>query len=153
MDCGAVSDIFARHIPKDFAELHQSSMIDSEKRKCIKTWTSYNDCWESDVPDCDGEVYKFKVCDSCPVPCHERKLKVTYVREKNISPHIDNGTTYLTIYHDSMEKTVIQELAEYSMLNLVADFGGVLGLLVGCSLLSLIELAIMIFLGTLKTCQ
>ena len=49
---------------------------------------------------------------------------------------------YLTIYLDKLEFTKSSELVAYDSTRFMADLGGVLGLLVGCSLLSVFELFI-----------
>ena len=55
-----------------------------------------------------------------------------------------------SVYYENLYLTQIREEREYTLAELIAEFGGLLGLLAGGSLLSIIELILMLVLHILQ---
>ena len=72
----------------------------------------------------------------CPLPCYE----VTYKTQTFHLADDSTGLLQLNIRYATNRVTVIQEVPSYTVDKLLSDIGGWLGLFVGMSLLSLVEI-------------
>ena len=64
-----------------------------------------------------------------------------------------NDSTYMTIYFDKLEISKSTELPAYNSTRFLADIGGLIGLLIGMSLLSVFEVLVCLALYAVdKTC-
>ena len=98
----------------------------------------------SDNDDFNDEDYKNapENCEYCPSPCEETHFKIEKIMEKKNEP----AFLSVSVYYETLYMTRIEEEIEYSASELIAEFGGLLGLLAGGSLLSFIEIFIMVVL-------
>ena len=78
----------------------------------------------------------------CPLPCSEIITESVLEQQHNIS---DPGILGIRIVIPSMRITEVQEIATYSLDNFFADLGSWLGLLVGMSFLSLVEIVAFLY--------
>ena len=126
--------------------------------------------WETDVR---MQSEGFRSCD-CGVPCKEEQFKQT-VSYSNWPSYADTpvyektfeqalGSSYsggairdnflrVTIYFNELSYEEITERAEWSMQKIISDIGGQMGVWVGASILTVIELAILIWNVLAFVCQ
>ncbi len=141
--------------------MHQDRVFMPEK--CYPNTDKY-------VPDefyqCVFKVYRnadFSTCD-CPVPCEQVEY-VTEVsrrpwRESSITARMRDGLAkffdinatevtldllkknviHLSVFHSDFVTEHVTEEELYSVESLLCDFGGLMGLLIGASLISLVEI-------------
>ena len=128
--CGAVNDLWAQYIPNDVAEKYQRNNSDLEKRLCISRFMRVD------------YLAAPKNCSDCPMPC---KQTIFNLEQTEIHPLYPNRFTDLRLFYQDLRYMQIEETPAYSGSQLIADFGGMLGLLAGGSLLSVVE--ILIFLS------
>lgn len=124
--CGYIFNSLLAGIP--------ASIIKNYPRKgSMQDWMT---CWKTSV----AQSFE-KVLDcACPPLCYEKHYKYS-VREQTNMP---NSTNLLAVrvYYNEMSFTKWKEVATYGREQMMAEFGGLLGLLVGASVFSLIELAV-----------
>ncbi|XP_033746994.1 degenerin unc-8-like [Pecten maximus] len=144
-----------------------------------KTW-SCNGMYEDscltfkDFECIDNEVYFSSIngdCSYCRVPCHELTYRRTVsmskwpaysyapilenkLSKKNISiAQSVNDLVSVRVYFSSLIVENEFEVYSYTVINLVSDIGGQLGLWIGVSILSLLEVLELTSLFTLNICQ
>ena len=79
----------------------------------------------------------------CPSECNSINYPVQIsakIRTTVSGKAMRSGYTKVRIYNDNFEYTLIEQLGKISIENLIGNVGGVLGLLVGASLISLVEI-------------
>ena len=76
----------------------------------------------------------------CAKPCEETVYDAKIVRYGDEDPY--GGDIRLNFYFNRLEYTRSTEIPAYDKTRFMADVGGVVGLLVGCSLLSVFEVVI-----------
>ena len=77
-------------------------------------------------------------CD-CPPPCHEVQYHATWVENKNPDRKRKVDFSIMVTYKDQVV-TTITEIPTSTIPHLLAEFGGILGLLSGMSALTIAEL-------------
>ena len=130
--CGAVGDQWMQYIPKSEKRKYNNNKTDDEKRKCLSDYTKLHNN--------QGR------CQHCPKPCHEKSHKLLNVGvfddyESNNQYHLVFTVSYQDLMVNMIEKPL------YDIVDVVSGFGGILGLLTGCSALSVIEIFAVIYLS------
>ena len=79
---------------------------------------------------------------NCPPACNE--IRYTYIPRDDSSVALKamNNTIKMNVYFNTMQYTVWEEVPAYSLEQMIAEFGGLLGLLIGASVLSLLEVLV-----------
>ena len=124
--CGSVPDRWEAFVPEHLKEKHNNTNT-TRARACLKDVAQY------DLLDPKSN------CE-CPSPCHETEYKVNLVRRSDLN------YIKLMIYYENRQLTVLREQPTYTSDRLLADVGGLVGLLVGMSTLSLVEVFVFVFL-------
>ena len=127
-ECGDVPDIMQRYIIKGTHPFSNTSQKD--RRKCMgKAWTKMNTLF----------------C-SCPLACHQKKYEPVI---KMTKPH--NKTDWsITIVNEDSKITKIIEVPDYTLEDCLGAVGGILGLAIGASSLSVVELVVYLGLFLVK---
>ena len=82
------------------------------------------------------------MCSECPIECNS----VTYSIASHTSLIFDDDYNLyydkaeVMIYYETHDYTLIQQVPQISPTNLFGDIGGILGLLIGVSILSIAEI-------------
>jgi len=127
-----------------FNQINMTNKIDrwenivAENRKYDKTMQIlYSDILKKGI---------YETCSDCPEECDSikyetshsiTKLSTQYEDFKNFS--IENLVCF-TIYYESLQYTVIDQIAQMNVFDLISNIGGNLGLFIGISFLSFAEL-------------
>ncbi|KAL5012169.1 hypothetical protein ScPMuIL_010720 [Solemya velum] len=106
---------------------------------------------------------------SCPNTCSETKYATTtsyskfgsdfinsVLRSKHLLPddeHVRNNFLDVRIYYDSLMETETVQVPELTIEGILGNFGGLMGLFLGASLLSVSEVLELIFLLFYQRCQ
>ena len=75
---------------------------------------------------------------NCPLSCHEIQFNQLFLKTKEEKMNV----WQLAFQYRSRKTTIMGEFPLYTPLGLLSDVGGLVGLLVGMSLLSVIELTV-----------
>lgn len=135
--CGGIRDMSAMFIPQSIKDEYKQNKSIFNTTLCFT-----EDSIENSKSD-------------CPVPCNEIKYDVTSFviplpkREYSATSLYSIQIGYQT--PDSYE--VVEEKEIYPWDKLVCEFGGLLGLVIGASVLSLVEIFIYFVLFVLKSCS
>ena len=73
---------------------------------------------------------------SCPVPCHE----TTYEKTLSFLKWPNDNEYDVWIYFEEMLNEIVTELPEWTFTKLISDIGGQTGVWLGASVLSIVEL-------------
>ena len=79
-----------------------------------------------------------EVCD-CPISCEQTEYKT---RVEKVKDFLDSSTWDISIYNGDRKVTVIQQVADYTIEDMLGAIGGILGLAIGASSLSVVELCV-----------
>jgi len=79
----------------------------------------------------------------CPLECHENYFKTTFSFSHFAKS--DDNLLKLNIYYDELSYTLINEAASLTIFEMFSNIGGTLGLFLGISLLSFIEVVEVLF--------
>ena len=125
-ECGAISDHWAIHISKDLTQHYQKApkYNDSKKRECI----------EQQVDSMLENVE----CD-CNVPCDHTSFSEIAIKLQ------DDDSWEFDVRYRYKRKTQIIENVKYPWESMLSDIGGLVGLLAGASLLSAVEILVLLF--------
>ena len=82
-------------------------------------------------------LYKSYIPCKCGRPCQETNYNAQ-IKETDT----DRNTIILTFYFEKLQFTSSTEIASYDNTRFLADIGGIVGLLVGMSMLSVVEVSI-----------
>ena len=122
--CGTLLDFYAKYLPSFETTNDQSrnnTTIESD-RKCLKDFIS-------------------STRDRQPCKCVNLCQETVYQAEfKNTA--LDDNHTYLWNYFEDLQISKTTEIAAYDSTRFLADLGGLIGLLIGMSLLSLFEVIV-----------
>ena len=83
----------------------------------------------------EAELSKIKELTGCLKPCHYKKY--TFIGERNPSNFLEPGYFLFSLWAVSEKTQVKTEQLIYPLAYLVAEFGGILGLFLGFSFISL----------------
>lgn len=135
-ECGATFDYMQQFLPEDFAEKYaKNNKTVLDTKKCIGQ--SIN----------QGKPDK----DDCPFPCEELDLGITSTFNEFDTEYQEDYVYHINIQLQSIDSySVMEEKPLYSADQLTCEIGGFLGLVMGASLLSFIEI---IFCSTLMVAK
>ena len=116
------------------------------------TCNNLNECILNGIENFDYET----LCESCPLECNSIKFTIqsettNYVlREQDYNLSLNktiNASNLLDLYvfYEYLYSTEIKEIKKIPLENFIANIGGILGLFLGLSLLSFIEILETIF--------
>ena len=113
--------------------------------KIIDCYDMYITDYYNDVCDCTPpcSTYEYSVRQSSlSLPSGENLEYFTNMTGTNRSAweDITENIVHLQIYFDSMEYTVVRETPAFGLYDLIANIGGLLGLFLGASLITIMEL-------------
>ena len=120
-DCGDVPDIWRNYtnISRPFSNLKYST-----RKLCLR---AIDDIYFEKIPsDCN-----------CPLPCREISYKLRVETDPTVK---FNDTWLLKLYNEDAKVTQIIQVADYPLEDFLGAFGGIVGLAVGASSLSIIEI-------------
>ncbi|CAI4228113.1 unnamed protein product [Auanema sp. JU1783] len=117
------------------------------------TTSSFNVIRDCSCPQpCEVETYSVTVSTAkwpsnayTPNECNE-KNNTKWLTKKQCVEWYRENTLLVEIYYERMNYQVLSESPAYSLVNLVSDIGGQVGLFLGMSIISLIEFAFLIIL-------
>ena len=122
---GTVGDNWWKYLPRSIYENHtypnNKNITDEEMRKQIKAY-----------------LYDYHSPCNCIVPCKETLYEATI---KQTSAFYKDMIA-LTLYFDKLEITRSSEMEAYDSTRFMADIGGLVGLLIGMSMLSVVEVCV-----------
>ena len=93
--------------------------------------------------------------EDCPLPCREIFTETAWEESPFNSKYIKSGGAGVEInlrHITSSRLTEVYEIATYTLDNFFADIGSWLGLLIGMSLMSLVEIAAFICTAVRERC-
>ncbi|XP_065067302.1 degenerin del-1-like [Rhopilema esculentum] len=99
---------------------------------------------------CDEEVYETQT-SRVPWPQQWKAEELTRIFPNFTSSTIRQTFIKLTIYYEEISEFRYTEEEKYSIMNVWTDFGGQMGLFIGASLISFVEI-LLLLLGCLKKC-
>ena len=124
--CQAVPDPWKPFVPKHLKAGNTSTNI-TQARKCIDAVARY-------------QLFDAKATCICPSPCQET------IFDLKLEKRFDLNYIKIMIYYQDRQLLVLKEHPTYTSEHFLADVGGLTGLLVGMSALSLVEVLVFIFL-------
>lgn len=89
----------------------------------------------------------------CRATCERREWKTTLVYDWNLPMDTNSSQLQLTFFFSNGMYQVKKEYYKYTFDNLMADFGGLVGLFLGQSILSFFDLACSIFTKVTYICR
>ena len=80
--------------------------------------------------------------DECPIQCHTTSYSVetNLGSSINLSNSLYPGESLVNIYYEKFEYTAIKQVAEITPENLFGNIGGIFGILIGASIMSIGEI-------------
>ena len=126
--CGAVGDNWMQFIPKKLKNKYNNSKSEDETRDCLLKYT---------------QLHPNHQCQYCPKLCKQKYYNLVDVR------HAAVYNKYGLKFAVSHQELAIHssEKALFGVLDIIISFGGILGLLTGCSALSVIEILAVLVLS------
>ena len=118
-DCGDVVDFYKEYAHKDAGST--SNLTDQEKSYCV-----WNNVMSPNPKDCN-----------CPMACKEVEYNTRVRTHSNVN---FNGTWEMFVFIEDNKVTMIHEVPDFTLEELLGAAGGILGLTMGASILSLVEL-------------
>jgi amiloride-sensitive sodium channel len=131
-------------------KIHTCSVSDPVARNCIKNTTEYLGrlIAEGNVPNC-----------TCHQPCREIGYEVSYsaarwpsgttkllecdVTDDLCMEKYRKNAAMVQVFYEELNYETLTETPAYTMSSLLADLGGVTGLWIGASIVSLLELVVL----------
>ena len=127
-ECGDVADIFKKYLSQP-VQIFRNDRF-SSRDECIHTLLL--EAISGFLPYCQ-----------CSLACKETIYEVNRVDFINLPTH--RNSWHLVFSYAKNEVTEIQEVADYPLEDFLGAFGGILGLALGASILSLVELLVYCF--------
>ena len=81
---------------------------------------------------------------NCPVACREIEYESEIITQSRTVP---NRGIELSVHFSSMEEVTIEEIPDYTFYDYLAEMGGLVGILVGMSVISIIEVLLYLILN------
>ncbi|XP_057311498.1 acid-sensing ion channel 4-B-like [Hydractinia symbiolongicarpus] len=150
--CGGIlSNVYESYVPDYIKNKSKSNTTDNEMERCLwKVVKAYGG--ENAPPICE-----------CQVPCEEidynektqtTPLSINGIRSSLKSEFLNdltdeeilNSFYKINVFYQKFQYQIIAEKPAYSLTQAMGDFGGQVGLIFGASILTLIELFVIIFL-------
>jgi hypothetical protein len=99
----------------------------------------YRNCFKSSQKTFEASSDYLRSCD-CPLECTNVRFSYSSSSFSNDQATLNTGYLKLLIFYSEMKETVISESPKSQPQDLMASFGGTLGLFLGFSILTLAEL-------------
>ena len=141
--CGIVFVRSFRGVPAEVVAQYKVKIENPTKEKLKAAYDKWKRCWFNVLPKTFASSGK---CN-CPPACDE--IRYSYIPRDGVIDSINN-TIRMDVYFNTMQYTVWEEVPAYSLEQMIAEFGGLLGLLIGASLLSLLEVLVYCGLSLIK---
>ena len=131
--CGIVFPRAFHGIPIEIVARYRvtrANATDTERKLAHHKWKK---CWISTLPKSfqrSGECH-------CPLPCSETRY--SYVPIKTWELAGKNKTLIMNVHYETMKYTTWKEVPAFGLKRVMSEFGGLVGLLVGASLFSVLE--------------
>ena len=134
--CGDIRDFSIRYIPSDIKRKYKQHRNISDTNHCFI---------EKNIED---------ATPNCPMPCSESNYDMNSFVLPYIGTQRSSAATYsLQIGYQKLDSyDVVEERELYSWDKLASEFGGLLGLVIGASMLSVVEIMVYLFLCFVKNC-
>ena len=130
LECGTVHDDWKPLMKSSHKKRDSSNMTFFEIRSCLLNQIRIYGSWLEAIPF------------ACPVSCYEETYQVKEMRIGNFSGW------RLDVMYTRRRSTIVREIPTYTMDKLLSEIGGYLGLFVGMSILSIIEIVVYIVVST-----
>ena len=137
-NCGAVIDRWQPFLTKKMKRKVQTSV---NTTKCLSFYL--NRFFTHTIP---------KRCN-CPAACDEVEFENEYIRTDRRPSSFPTSSLHareLFVRFRSIEEVASKEIATYTFLDFLAEFGGIVGILVGMSVISVLELFVYFVLQVFK---
>ncbi len=92
-----------------------------------------NNCLEKCKPECD--LNRFKIAQN-----HISIISDEYKAIYNITANDMDKSVYINVYYSDLKYTIMKQIPKMSLIDLISNLGGLLGLFVGISFLTFIEI-------------
>lgn len=137
--CGDVFDYHREYIPKDLYRKYKRNRSIAEISKCLK----------------EVGTKKVEASMDCPFPCDEIQLLTTSSSHGMHGKEDGNRTKYRVDiqYHNVDSYKVFEEKVLFSWDQVVSEVGGLLGLVIGASVISVIEILAYFYLCCIQKCE
>ena len=132
-ECGDTLDYIRKYIPDDIKRRYYRNITVKEAESCI---------WQ--VGKSETKTRKY-----CAFPCEELQLgTIVIANERDASKYRGNISTYrISLQYQAVDSyKVMEEKPIYLWDQLASEVGGLIGLMIGASLISLVEIIAYIFL-------
>jgi hypothetical protein len=99
-----------------------------------------NECYQSASDNFSSSSFYLESCN-CPLEC--RTVKISHsitLRDYNYKTKYETNYLSVFIYYSELKETVMREYPKYLVQDLIANFGGQLGVFLGASFLSFVEI-------------
>jgi len=129
-------------------------LIETNNRcNCTKNNTSlsidvYKDCYSNECYKkyvLDFEKIQTEKCkDYCPLECDSITYALTLVPRQDLNNKLNNSTlnyAHVDIFYRELKYTKFSEIPKIEVFSFISEIGGILGLFIGCSFVSLFEIA------------
>lgn len=131
--CGDILDYYKRIIPKDLIRKYQRNISINEALECFYTYSRRT----------------VNTTDTCPVPCKEVEINTISTFHNMEAGY--NSSFAMEIVHGSYDSySVVQERPLHTWEQIAGDVGGILGVIIGISFVSMIELLVCMVLFILE---
>ena len=130
LECGTVPDDWKPLVKPSYKRRESTNWTFSEVKNCLlKQIGIYGSWWE-------------RIPFACPISCYEETYQVKEMRSGDFSGW------RLDMMYQRRRTTFVREIPTYTMDKLLSEIGGYLGLFVGMSILSIIEIVVYIVVST-----
>ena len=133
--CGATYDHLQSYVPEKIKVQYKQGSTWKEKFQCLQNLRDHN-------IKTVGKPYKPIPYLDCPYPCSLMKFQTYFnnlPRSGNLTKHQKTNHYSLKIYYHQQPYTMYVEEPLITIYDLMGNFGGMVGLFIGCSLLSILE--------------
>jgi hypothetical protein len=86
----------------------------------------------------DGTKINEKCKEYCPLECNSKTYTASFIKDKNNN---NRSSSRIYIFYKELKYTKYSEIAKTEPFDFVSSIGGILGLFIGCSFVTLFELA------------
>ena len=134
--CGAVNDMWVNRIPQKHHRFFNRSRTDGEKRKCIR-----------DYVHIDYDYIAEGGCSHCPQTCEETRFDLDL---KMKDPSIAEDLISVRLYYPELEEQHQHQRLMYTWYDFITDLGGFVGIALGASGISLLEVLLFMLFASLS---
>ena len=130
--CGVVFPHAFHGIPEEVVARYKLKYNPFNRTETLGVFLKWKKCWKGSLPTSfqrSGDCH-------CPLKCNETRYVSNIIKATSGT----NNTIEMNVHYDSMRHTLWEEVPAYSLSQMMSEFGGLLGLLMGASLFSMLEL-------------